>query len=249
MLLFCSGGFAALTLAAAAGYYLAGEPALLKWIVGNRIPALNPVAQTLSLVGSMNFILPFWLVLVVVLLFKREPRPLLQLLPVPVAYPIYVLVKNVVARPGPTQPTFPWLYDFPLGYHLEGLFRRQLQQLPPQGVAVPLVQQPVTAKAVTQVIESGYISGHAFVALVFYGTLAWYLWRHAHPRAAIAALGLGLLVGLVRIYMGVHFPSDVLGAWLLAPVFLIAADALAKVAAPLYSAWRLALGRRRDARV
>ena len=60
-------------------------------------------------------------------------------------------------------------------------------------------------------------SGHTSGATLFYGLLAAYLFgrmRHWPARAAIAVLALGLvaLVGLSRVYLGVHYLSDVLAA-------------------------------------
>ena len=60
-------------------------------------------------------------------------------------------------------------------------------------------------------------SGHAAAATLFYGVLAaWFLSRTASWRwRAVIVLGAGLmvaLVGLSRIYLGVHYMSDVLAA-------------------------------------
>ncbi len=62
-------------------------------------------------------------------------------------------------------------------------------------------------------------SGHAITSVVIFGTLA-YLTIRLEPtvrmrRVTLAiAIAMILLIGLSRIYMGVHYPSDVLAGWL-----------------------------------
>ena len=61
-------------------------------------------------------------------------------------------------------------------------------------------------------------SGHAFVGTVFYGLLAGIVttfWRSRRQRAGIvaAAVVTSVLIGLSRVYLGYHYPSDVLGGW------------------------------------
>ena len=65
----------------------------------------------------------------------------------------------------------------------------------------------------------GMPSGHAQNALALWGTLAIVLRR----RGAVIALGtLIFLISLSRLYLGVHFPSDVLGGWAIAAILLLA---------------------------
>ncbi|GAB4536845.1 MAG: hypothetical protein Fur0018_27590 [Anaerolineales bacterium] len=78
------------------------------------------------------------------------------------------------------------------------------------------------------VVEHSYSfpSGHSVAAMSLYGFLAVTLWRRGYRAPAILAAGWPFLVALSRVYLGVHYPSDVLGGlafgalWLLTGVFL-----------------------------
>lgn len=70
-------------------------------------------------------------------------------------------------------------------------------------------------------------SGHTFVAIVFYGLLAYFIFVSTQKRwvriiTVVSALLIILLIGFSRIYLGAHWPSDVLSsdavgvAWLTA---------------------------------
>ncbi len=61
-------------------------------------------------------------------------------------------------------------------------------------------------------------SGHAMVSIVFYGTIAYlacsYLKRfRAKLLVSISALLISGLIGFSRVYLGVHYISDVLAGW------------------------------------
>lgn len=62
-------------------------------------------------------------------------------------------------------------------------------------------------------------SGHALAAATFYPLLAYVLARGLCPRhrRAVALLGalLALWIGFGRLYLGVHWPTDVLAGWAL----------------------------------
>lgn len=55
-------------------------------------------------------------------------------------------------------------------------------------------------------------SGHAQLAVAFWGLLALEIRRHWFTATALALI---LLTGYSRVYLGVHYPSDVIFGWLL----------------------------------
>lgn len=80
--------------------------------------------------------------------------------------------------------------------------------------------RPVWPDPVDSAHYAAFPSGHAMTATVVCGLLLWLLhrlgagrilWRTAVAVAAVCVLG----AGLTRVWLGVHWPSDVLGGWLL----------------------------------
>ncbi|WP_276354802.1 phosphatase PAP2 family protein [Cohnella caldifontis] len=75
--------------------------------------------------------------------------------------------------------------------------------------------------------ETGYSfpSGHAMASFALFGVIAYLLWRHVRSgggRLALAAVCalLTLAIGISRIYLGVHYPSDVIGGYLVSGIWL-----------------------------
>jgi undecaprenyl-diphosphatase len=77
------------------------------------------------------------------------------------------------------------------------------------------------------VTESGYSypSGHSMAALTLYGIVTFLFWRHiksalGRTLLVIFSTVMILAIGTSRVYLRVHFPSDVLGAYLLSGFWL-----------------------------
>lgn len=68
-------------------------------------------------------------------------------------------------------------------------------------------------------------SGHSFGSLLVYGLLAYLAYRNLPaPWNWIAVIIAGVLifaVGLSRVYLGAHFPTDVIAGWILASIVLV----------------------------
>lgn len=74
-------------------------------------------------------------------------------------------------------------------------------------------------------------SGHALFALTFYISMAIIVTPHVNQRARLALWALTIsfvvLVGASRVFLGVHYPIDVLGGFIAAALWLIILELLA----------------------
>ena len=76
--------------------------------------------------------------------------------------------------------------------------------------------------------ESGYSfpSGHAMTSMAFYGLLVYLIYKRVQNKylkwLLITALcGLIFLIGFSRIYLGVHYVSDVISGFIAGAIYLI----------------------------
>jgi undecaprenyl-diphosphatase len=79
---------------------------------------------------------------------------------------------------------------------------------------------PASAALISLPGSASFPSGHAMAGIVLAGTLALMLIASRAPRGvraigSVAILTVGMLVGLSRVYLGVHYFSDVLASWCL----------------------------------
>ncbi|MEV5490777.1 phosphatase PAP2 family protein [Streptomyces bobili] len=81
-------------------------------------------------------------------------------------------------------------------------------------------ERPVWPDPVDSAHYAAYPSGHALTATVVLGLILWLLhrhgagpvlWRTATSVALVSVVG----VGLTRVWLGVHWPTDVVGGWLM----------------------------------
>ena len=101
---------------------------------------------------------------------------------------------------------------FVLAAVLSGLI---LSSLLKAGFARP---RPDVVPHLSQVYTSSFPSGHSMMSAIVYLTLGAVLARMVARRRfklyfLAVALLLTFLVGVSRVYMGVHYPTDVLGGW------------------------------------
>ncbi len=94
-----------------------------------------------------------------------------------------------------------------------------------------LLERPRPEMAADQMAALGvdtfaFPSGHAQSFTIFYGFLAYLIWQHVR-RPWLRRLGMAVmlamivLVGISRVYLGVHWPSDVVGAYIVGVLWLL----------------------------
>jgi len=88
-------------------------------------------------------------------------------------------------------------------------------------------ERPTLIEALANEGTFSFPSGHAFIALTFYGILTYWVMK-SRPRLRDRALVLVTavktiaLIGASRVYLGVHYPSDVLAGYAAAVPWLTA---------------------------
>jgi membrane-associated phospholipid phosphatase len=129
-------------------------------------------------------------------------------------------------------PFLLWCVDFGLGARLTLFFllasyiNTDLKDLFQQ--PRPLTLNPNVA--LSHVGGYGLPSGHAQSAIVIWGTIA--IWSRK-KSFWILAIGLMALIGFSRVYLGVHFPTDVLAGWAIGILLL----GLYQIAEPRLEKW------------
>ncbi len=79
-------------------------------------------------------------------------------------------------------------------------------------------------------------SGHSMVAMAFFGLLVWFVWHYERDRRmrlglCTAFLLVIVMVGLSRVYLGVHYASDVVAGFCMSVMWLAV---YTRVAVPLF---------------
>jgi membrane-associated phospholipid phosphatase len=114
-----------------------------------------------------------------------------------------------------------WCVDFYLGIRVGIIF---LLSLYVNSGVKEIFQQPRPFDILPEIQKAhaygyGFPSGHAQSSMAVWGSIAITYWKKQAWIRYLSVL-LILLIGFSRIYLGVHFPTDVLGGWLLGGLIL-----------------------------
>lgn len=109
-----------------------------------------------------------------------------------------------------------------------------------------LVQRP-RPEGFNLVVESGFSfpSGHSMVAMAFFGLLIWLVWKYKTDStmrvvSCVCFALIIVLIGVSRIYLGVHYASDVIAGFCVSLVWLAL---YTRIVAPLFLTGALLRGK------
>lgn len=99
-------------------------------------------------------------------------------------------------------------------------------------------QRPALWPRLVSESDASFPSGHALYSLALVLSLLLLCWQVPRFRpwrwaALVAGLAFSLLVGVSRLYLGVHYPSDVLAGWLSALIWVPGVYALLRPGRPV----------------
>lgn len=174
------------------GMFRAFDVSVLRFLFAAHNPALTKIFLAFTFLGDALFVLPLTAFLAIFFFYKKQLPYFFLFVGTMVGASVSLfLLKHVVHRIRPDM--FPWL-------------------VPESGFSFP--------------------SGHATLSIAFYGLLA-YLWASSADSGAstkrtkssqwnIFFIWLFLVfgIGLSRLYLGVHYPTDIIAGYLTGFIFL-----------------------------
>ena len=201
----CAVAFVVLTIPILSGRNWPGEWTMVELALGARSSLWTAIMQTVTFFGSSAVGLGLSVGATAILLVREWRKA-------------HKLTREVFL------PLAAMLGSAPINFGLRAAIGRYRPGVPHIPHRIPELWHPFQLWS--------YPSGHAMTATICYGALVYLVVKAAHaaPRTRCAALGLYALwlalAGFSRVYLGVHWPSDVLAGYLAGGFWLALCTAL-----------------------
>lgn len=178
--------------------------------------------------GAVLFVLAFALFFYLVRVVFREHSQVFdnwgfaQMDRLRAAYPgLRWWVQHVITWFGSVWFFVPASLLTPLVLHRRGLSRYAIELLASMGGGLLLNEllkaffhRDRPATALIHQYGLSFPSGHSMMSMAFYGCLAWLAVQHGrHWGWATALVAFAILIGLTRVFLHVHYPTDVLAGF------------------------------------
>lgn len=88
-----------------------------------------------------------------------------------------------------------------------------------------IVRRPRPSYKLINITGYSFPSGHAMVTFAFYGLLAYFVYKYVNNKIIkylllTILIILTILIGISRVYLGVHYLSDVISGYLISTIYL-----------------------------
>ncbi len=204
--LFCLAGALAVFLLYSFGWVQWADEACLRWMKSLRSVGLTHRIMEISALGSIPVLILIGLVTVLYLYVRGDQKITRRIFFIMVSAEVVAyIVKHLVRRIRPMR----FIDDY---------------AAPTVGTDMQEIQEVVKTLANGDEVTNtallvSFPSGHGMMSATIFLCIAFLLYNAAGgrgPRMVLAATAVGLIVaiGLSRVYLGVHNPSDVLAGWL-----------------------------------
>ena len=199
--LFCLAGALAVFLIYACGWAEGSDDACLAWMKSLRSEGLTHRIMEISALGSIPVLILIGLVTVLYLYARGDQKTTRRIFFIMVSAEVVAyIVKHLVRRMRPLEYMEPFA-------------------APTVGSTEALKTIENGGEMTNTALLVSFPSGHGMMSATIFLCIAFLLYNAAGgrgPRLVLAATAAGLIVaiGLSRVYLGVHNPSDVLAGWL-----------------------------------
>ena len=192
---------------------------MVLWVSTVRLLMLNRAVAWLTNLGSINILGPLAVIIAAGFLWRGRRLWALAFLGTLIWYPLLWPLRLAADRSVPEStlraPTEGILY----------LAESRIERVPTAVPGERTTASPSWKESLLQSLKrsmgKSFPSSHAAVSAYFYGL--WLLWAWLR-RSIITAFLIAALIGLIglsRLYMAVHYPTDIFAAWSLAAAALV----------------------------